>query len=87
MDLYFKCVFFYFYFSIGHHGVFRAQIFCRKNSSPDATFKHLYISFEKRKAKKAIPEELGTIIYKFIQRISSCLYLLTLFLLYKSPLS
>ena len=28
------------------------QIFCRKNSSPDVTFKHLYTSFKKMRRKK-----------------------------------
>ena len=48
MDLYFKCVFFFLFFmSVGDHCVFVAQIFCRKGSSPDITFKHSYIPFEK----------------------------------------
>ena len=55
---------------------------------PQMQHSNIYIShFKNEKEKKAIPEELGTTIYKFIQRISSCLHLLTLFLLYKSPLS
>ena len=79
--------FFLFFMSIGHHCVFEAQIFCRKNSSLDVTFKHLYISFKKWEGKRAFSGKLRTIIYKFTKRISSCLYLLTLFLLSKSPLS
>ena len=52
--IYISSVFFFFLFfmSIGHHCVFEAQIFCRKNSSPDVTFKHWYLSFKKWEGKK-----------------------------------
>ena len=53
---------------------------------PQMQHSNIYIShFKKEKGKKAIPEELETTSYKFMQRISSCLHLLIL--LYKSLLS
>ena len=54
MDLYFKCVFFFLFFmSIGHHCVFRAQIFLQEKFVPRCNIQTFIYLILKTKSKKS----------------------------------
>ena len=58
--------------SLGHHCVFGAQSFCRKNFSSDVTFNHLYIyHLKNEKEKRDFSGELRIAILFSTTRFSS----------------